>query len=110
MTSGAAHLPPKPSAIGLEQVRHVARLARLALSDEELVRFTSQLASVLDYAAELAELDIEGIEPMAHPIPLRNVLRPDEPRPPLPRDEVLSQAPAVEAGCFRVPRILSEEG
>ncbi len=110
MTPGDTRPDPRPPAIGPEQVRHVARLARLRLSDEELARFTGQLAAVLDYAAELAELDVEGLEPMAHPLPLRNVLRSDEPRPPLRRDEVLEQAPAVEDGCFCVPRILSGEG
>jgi len=61
---------------------------------------------VLDYAAEVAALDTEGVAPTAHPLPLQNVLRPDDPRPSLDRDEVLDAAPAVEEGRFRVPRIL----
>ncbi len=109
MTAGGAGRASRPPAIGPEQVRHVARLARLELGDEELSRFTSQLASVLDYAAELAELDVEELEPMSHPLPLRNVLREDEPSPQVERDEVLAEAPAAESGRFRVPRILSEE-
>jgi len=98
------------TAIGPDQVRHVARLARLELSDEELARFTTQLGSVLDYAAQLAELDVGDLEPMAHPLPLRNVLRDDEVRPGVERGEVLAAAPAAEDGRFRVPRVLSEEG
>lgn len=111
MTAGdAARLPPRPPVIGPEQVAHVARLARLELTDEELARYTGQLASVLEYAAELAELEVAELEPMSHPLPLSNVFRDDEPGPTLERDEVLSQAPAAEDGRFRVPRILSEEG
>jgi aspartyl-tRNA(Asn)/glutamyl-tRNA(Gln) amidotransferase subunit C len=100
----------RPPALGPEQVRHVARLARLELSEEELARFTTQLGSVLDYAAQLAELDVEDLDPMSHPLPLVNVLRDDEVLPGLERSEVLAEAPAAEDGRFRVPRILSEEG
>lgn len=86
----------------------MARLARLALTDQELDRFTTQLAAVLEHAADIEALDIEGVPPTAHPLPLTNVLRPDVPRPSLDRDEVLSQAPEVEADRFRIPRILGE--
>jgi aspartyl-tRNA(Asn)/glutamyl-tRNA(Gln) amidotransferase subunit C len=87
-------------------VEHVARLARLALTDDEITRFTDELGHILEHAADLATLDLDGVEPTAHPLPLTNVMRPDEIRPPLPRDEVLAEAPAVEDGRFRVPRIL----
>jgi aspartyl-tRNA(Asn)/glutamyl-tRNA(Gln) amidotransferase subunit C len=87
-------------------VEHVARLARLALTDDEIKRFTDELGHILEHAADLATLDLDGVEPTAHPLPLTNVMRPDEIRPPLPRDEVLAEAPAVEDGRFRVPRIL----
>lgn len=87
-------------------VEHVARLARLALTEDEISRFTDELAHILDHAADLATLDLDGVEPTAHPLPLTNVMRPDEVRPPLPRAEVLAEAPAVEDGRFRVPRIL----
>jgi aspartyl-tRNA(Asn)/glutamyl-tRNA(Gln) amidotransferase subunit C len=87
-------------------VEHVARLARLALTDDEITRFTDELGHILEHAADLATLDLDGVEPTAHPLPLTNVMRPDEIRPPLPRDEVLAAAPAVEDGRFRVPRIL----
>ena len=71
----------------------MARLARLGLTEEELERFTTQLAAVLEHAADIAALDISEVPPTAHPFPLANVFREDVPRPCLPRDEVLSQAP-----------------
>jgi len=92
-----------------DDVAHVARLARLALSDFELDRFTEQLGAVLDHAADVAALDLADVEPTAHPIPLVNVFRDDVARPGLDRAEVLAQAPAVEDGRFRVPQILGEE-
>ena len=91
-----------------QDVAHVAGLARLHLSDEELDLFTGQLASVLDHAADVASLDLAGVEPTAHPLPVSNVFRPDEARPSLDRDELLAQAPSVEDHRFRVPRILGE--
>ncbi|MGZ4690912.1 MAG: Asp-tRNA(Asn)/Glu-tRNA(Gln) amidotransferase subunit GatC [Acidimicrobiia bacterium] len=95
--------------ISRTDVEHVANLARLALSGEEIEQFTEQLAVILEHAQDVAALDLEGIPPTAHPAPLVNVLRPDEVRPTLDRDEVLAQAPAAEDGRFRVPRILGEE-
>ncbi|MHB8670118.1 MAG: Asp-tRNA(Asn)/Glu-tRNA(Gln) amidotransferase subunit GatC [Acidimicrobiales bacterium] len=97
-----------PARLTRQDVAHVARLARLDLTEEELVRFTEQLGAVLDHAADLAALDTEGVPPTAHPLPLANVLRPDEVVPGVDRDEVLSQAPAAEDGRFRVPRILGD--
>ena len=90
-------------------VEHVAKLARLALSDEEVEQFTVQLAAVLEHFTSVAALDTSGVPPTSHPIPLTNVLRPDERRPSLDRDVVLGMAPAAEDGRFRVPRILAEE-
>ena len=87
---------------------HVARLARLDLTDEELNRFTAQLAAVLEHAGDLAALDTAGVPPTAHPLELVNVLRDDVPRPCLDRDEVLAMAPAAEDGRFRVPKILGD--
>jgi aspartyl-tRNA(Asn)/glutamyl-tRNA(Gln) amidotransferase subunit C len=95
--------------ISREDVAHVARLARLDLTEEELDRFAGQLAAVLDHANDVASLDTAGVEPTAHPLPLRNVLREDVVAPSLPRREVLAQAPAAEENRFRVPRILSDE-
>jgi aspartyl-tRNA(Asn)/glutamyl-tRNA(Gln) amidotransferase subunit C len=87
-------------------VEHVAALARLALSDDELERFVRELGVILEHVEDIAALELAGVDPTAHPIPLMNVFRVDEVRATLPRDEVLSQAPAVEDGRFRVPRIL----
>ena len=97
------------SRISRDEVAHVARLALLDLTDEELGTFTDQLAAVLDHAADVAALDLGGVPPTSHAFPLRNVLRADEPGPPLDRDEVLAQAPAAEDLRFRVPAILGEE-
>jgi len=94
--------------ISTEQVAHVARLARLDLTDDELEHYTEQLAAILDHAADVEALDLEGVEPMTHPVPLRNVLREDIVRPCLDRDEVLAAAPAAESGRFKVPPILGE--
>ena len=90
-------------------VEHVARLARLALSEAEIEQFTVQLGAILEHAARVAALDTADVPPTSHPIPLANVLRGDEPRPGLDRDVVMSMAPAEEGGRFRVPRMLAEE-
>jgi len=87
-------------------VEHVARLARLALTDDEIEQLTVELGAVLEHAADVASLDLADVPPTAHPLPLRNVLRDDDVRPSLDRDEVLAAAPAAEDGRFRVPRIL----
>jgi aspartyl-tRNA(Asn)/glutamyl-tRNA(Gln) amidotransferase subunit C len=87
-------------------VAHVAHLARLALTDDELELFTGQLGAVLEHAADVEALDVGDVPPTAHPLPLRNVLRDDVPTPCLDRDEVLAQAPAVEDGRFKVPPVL----
>ncbi|MET1001286.1 MAG: Asp-tRNA(Asn)/Glu-tRNA(Gln) amidotransferase subunit GatC [Acidimicrobiia bacterium] len=89
-------------------VEHVARLARLALTPAEVDALTQELGVILDYAAQVDALDTEGVPPTAHPLPLVNVLRPDEVRPGVDRSEVLAEAPATEADRFRVPRILGE--
>jgi len=91
-----------------DDVVHVATLARLRVSDEELDMFTGQLAAVLAHAEDVASLDTAGVPPTAHPLPLENVLRADEPRPSLDRDEVLAAAPSVEENRFRVPPVLGE--
>lgn len=93
-----------------EVVAHVAQLARLDLTDDELALYTEQLAAVLDHAEDVEALELDDVPPTLHPLSLVNVLRPDEPRPGLDREEVLAMAPAVEDGRFRVPRIMSEEG
>ena len=98
----------EPTRLTREEVAHVAHLARLHLTDDELELFTHQLAEVLDHAADIASLDLAGVGPTAHAMAVSNVLRPDELRPCLDRDEVLAQAPEVEDHRFRVPPILGE--
>lgn len=97
-----------PDRITPADVAHVARLARLELSDDELSTYSGQLAAVLAHAADIEALDTEGVEPTAHPLPLANVLREDVVVAGLQRNEVLAAAPAAEDGRFRVPRILGE--
>jgi aspartyl-tRNA(Asn)/glutamyl-tRNA(Gln) amidotransferase subunit C len=89
-----------------EDVEHVARLSRLAISDDEADELAAQLGVILEHAQDLSELDLEGVPPTAHPLAMTNVVRPDEVRPGVDRDEVLAQAPSAEDGQFRVPRIL----
>jgi aspartyl-tRNA(Asn)/glutamyl-tRNA(Gln) amidotransferase subunit C len=86
-----------------DEVLHVARLARLALSDDEVERMARELSAVLDHIERISELDLEGVPPTTHVIDVAGVLREDEPRPCLPREVVLEQAPAVEDGGFLVP-------
>jgi aspartyl-tRNA(Asn)/glutamyl-tRNA(Gln) amidotransferase subunit C len=90
------------------EVEHVAQLARLALTEEEVVALTEELGAILDHAADVSALDTDGVPPTAHPVPLVNVFRADEARPGLARDAVLASAPDAEDGRFRVPRILGE--
>jgi aspartyl-tRNA(Asn)/glutamyl-tRNA(Gln) amidotransferase subunit C len=94
--------------ISEDDVTHVARLARLQLDSAELTRFTHQLADILDHAADMANLDLTGVEPTIHPYGLTNVLRDDVVGELLDRDEVLAAAPAAEADMFRVPPFMGE--
>ena len=89
--------------IAREQVLHVARLARLRLTEEEFESMTGDLSSILDHIEKIGELDLDDVAPTSHVIELENVLRPDEPRPSLPRERALEGAPDAGAGGFRVP-------
>jgi aspartyl-tRNA(Asn)/glutamyl-tRNA(Gln) amidotransferase subunit C len=89
--------------IDRDQVLHVARLARLRLDEEEIGRMSGELSSILDHIAKIEELDLDDVEPTSHVIAVENVLRPDEPRPSLPREKALEPAPDVAEGGFRVP-------
>jgi aspartyl-tRNA(Asn)/glutamyl-tRNA(Gln) amidotransferase subunit C len=86
-----------------EQVVHVARLARLDLAEEEIERMAGELSKVLDHIEKIRELDLDGVEPTSHVIDVVNALRPDEPRPSLPPEVALAQAPEPVAGGFGVP-------
>jgi aspartyl-tRNA(Asn)/glutamyl-tRNA(Gln) amidotransferase subunit C len=90
-------------AISRDEVLHVARLARLALTDEEVERLGAQLSAILEAVGKVAELDLEGVEPTSHPLDLANVWAEDEPRPSLPPDGVFANAPEREADFFKVP-------
>jgi aspartyl-tRNA(Asn)/glutamyl-tRNA(Gln) amidotransferase subunit C len=97
------------STLSRNDLAHLARLARLAVTDEELDRFAGQLDAVLDAVAQVGKADVDDVPPTTHAVPMTNVMRPDVVVPCLPRDEVLAAAPAAEEGRFRVPRILGEE-
>ena len=89
--------------IDREQVLHVAKLARLKLSDEEVERMSDELSSILEHVERINELDLDGVEPTSHVVDVENVLRADEPRPSLPRDRALENAPDATDEGFRVP-------
>jgi len=97
------------STITRDEVAHLARLARLKLTDDELDTYAAQLDVIIGAVARVSEVAAEDVPPTSHSVPLTNVFRPDEPRPGLTAEEALSGAPAVEAQRFRVPRILGEE-
>jgi aspartyl-tRNA(Asn)/glutamyl-tRNA(Gln) amidotransferase subunit C len=90
-------------AITRDEVLHVARLARLELTDQEVERFTEQLSAILDAVDKVSELDLSDVEPTAHPLDLVNVRADDEPRPSLPVEEALANAPDREGNFFKVP-------
>jgi aspartyl-tRNA(Asn)/glutamyl-tRNA(Gln) amidotransferase subunit C len=91
-----------------DDVAHVAKLARLQLTDDELGTFTEQLAKVLDHARDVEALDVGDVRPTSHPYPLQNVMRADDEVPCLDQADALAAAPAAEDGRFRVPPVLGE--
>jgi aspartyl-tRNA(Asn)/glutamyl-tRNA(Gln) amidotransferase subunit C len=91
--------------ISREEVLHVAKLARLALTEEEIERFRVQLSAILEAVGKVSELDLEGVPPTSHPLDLVNVFAEDEPRPSLTRDDALANAPDPERGFFGVPPV-----
>lgn len=95
--------------ISKEQVRHVAELARLAVTEEETETFSEQLSNILNFAEKLNELDTEHVEPTSHVLPIQNVLREDEVRPSWPREKALSNAPDTEEGQVKVPAVFEEQ-
>jgi aspartyl-tRNA(Asn)/glutamyl-tRNA(Gln) amidotransferase subunit C len=89
--------------IDRDQVLHVARLARLELTDDEVEKMASELSGILEHVERIGELDLEKVEPTSHVVTVENVLRPDEPRASWSRDEILERAPDPASGAFRVP-------
>lgn len=108
-SSASALEPEAGRVISRAEVAHLARLARLAVTEEELDRFARQLDVILASVARVGQVAADDIEPTSHAVPLTNVFRPDEPRPGLTQQQALSGAPAAEEGRFQVPRILGEE-
>ena len=99
---------PEPTRLTDEQVRHVAKLSRLNLTDDQIHRFAGQLSDILGYVAKLNELDVDGIEPMAHAMDITNVLRDDNPQQPMGVEAVLANAPDKFPPFFKVPKVLAE--
>lgn len=95
--------------LSLDEVRKVAKLARLELSDADLALMQQQLSAILDYVAQLNELDTSDVEPLAHPLPIDNVFRPDEPIPSLPVDAALQNAPNRVGDYFAVPAVFDSD-
>ena len=108
MVSGLPHIKRRSSFLSItpEEVRHVALLARVGLSDDEVSRFQGQLSNILDYFQRLQEVDTENVPPTAHTLAMDNVMRDDEPRPSFDKEDVLANAPQREEDLFRVRAIL----
>ncbi len=103
---GTTEVAMADAKISSEQVRHVAKLARLALGDDELARLGGQLESILGYVAKIDEADVAGVAPMAHAADLKNVLRDDVVEGALPTEQVLRNAPETDGPFFKVPKVI----
>jgi aspartyl-tRNA(Asn)/glutamyl-tRNA(Gln) amidotransferase subunit C len=95
-----------PAKITAEQVRHVAKLARLALPPDRLAKLSGQLESILEYVAKIQGADVTGIEPMAHALPIKNIFRDDVVEPSLSVQQVLANAPDADPPFFKVPKVI----
>jgi len=89
-----------------DQVKHVARLARLDLDDSRIAKLAGQLESILGYVKKISEVDVTGVEPMAHALPIKNVFREDIVEPSLPLEKVLQNAPESDGAFFKVPKVI----
>lgn len=92
--------------ISREEVIHIAKLAKLSLSDEEVEKYAKDLASIAEFIAELNEVDVSGVQPTAHVVDKNNVFRKDERKESFPREQILKNAPSKEAGCISVPKVV----
>lgn len=97
-------------AITIQDVEHIAKLARLRLTEEEKLRFQKELGKIIEYFDQLKKLNTEGVPPTTHVVPLENVLREDVVKPSLPVDEALANAPDRKENYFRVPKVVEKEG
>ena len=93
-------------AITREEVRHVAMLFRMGLSEDDIAKFQQQLSQIIDYFQVLQQVDTQGVPPTSHTLPLKNVMRDDEPHPSYPTKDILANAPLCEGGFFRVRAVL----
>ncbi len=92
--------------VSLEEVRHIAKLAKLKLKEDEERKFRNELSQILEYMDKLNELDTVNIEPLSHPVPVENVFREDELKPSIPREEALKNAPDTNGEFFKVPKVI----
>ncbi len=92
--------------ISKEEVKHIANLSRLKLTDEEVLKYANDLSSIVDFANTLSEINVEGIEPTAHILKIQNVFREDKVEPSYDREELFTNAPTKEAGCISVPKVV----
>ena len=97
-------------AITIQDVEHIAKLARLRLTEEEKLRFQKELGKIIEYFDQLKKLNTEGVPPTTHVVPLENVLREDKVTPSLPVEEALANAPDRKGNYFRVPKVVEKEG
>lgn len=92
--------------ISNEEVKHIAQLAKLSLSEQEVDKYAKELATIAEFVSELNEVDISGVAPTAHVVDKNNVFRKDEKKESFPREEILKNAPSKEAGCISVPKLV----
>ena len=92
--------------ISREEVEHIAKLAKLSLSEEEVEKYSKDLGQIADFVEQLNEVDISGVAPTAHVVDKKNVFRKDEKKESFPREEILKNAPSKEAGCISVPKVV----
>lgn len=92
--------------VSKEDVKHIAKLSKLELTEQELEKYTNELSSIVDFANELSNIDVEGIKPTAHILDIKNVFRKDEVQPSYDREEILKNAPSKDAGCVSVPKVV----
>ena len=97
---------PATKAVTRDLVRHIANLARLSVDESQLPKLTAEIESILAYVAKVGQADVAGVEPMAHALPLHNVLRDDVVQPALPREKVLENAPETDGPFFKVPKVI----
>lgn len=92
--------------VSKEDVKHIGELSKLYLTDEELEKYTKDLSNIVDFANELANINVEGVKSTAHIMDIKNVFRKDEAKPSYDREEILKNAPLKEAGCISVPKVV----